>query len=74
VFRDEGFWTATIIGTGIFYVSAGLGHVYELLVHGDTAAFNAGAVMYLDLFYPFLLAALLMLYHKGKAAEQGALS
>jgi hypothetical protein len=30
--------------------------------------------MYLDLFYPFLLAALLMLYHKGKAAEQGALS
>lgn len=74
VFRDEWFWTATIIGTGIFYVSAGLGHVYELIVHGDTAAFNAGAVMYLDLFYPFFLAALLILYHRGKMAEQGALS
>lgn len=74
VFRDEWFWTATIIGTGIFYVSAGLGHVYELIVHGDTAAFNAGAVMYLDLFYPFFLAVLLILYHRGKMAEQGALS
>lgn len=66
VFRDEGFFTATIIGTGIFYVSAGLGHVYELIVHGDTAAFNAGAVMYIDLFYPVVLAALLILYHSKK--------
>jgi len=74
VFRDEGFWTATIIGTGIFFVSAGLGHVYELIVHGDTAAFNAGAVMYIDLFYPFFLAALLILYHRGKVAEQGNLT
>jgi hypothetical protein len=66
VFRDEGFWTATIISTGIFYISAGLGHVYELVVHGDTAANNAGAVMYLDLLYPFLLAGLLILYHSKK--------
>jgi hypothetical protein len=71
VFRDEGFWTATIIGTGIFFVGAGLGHVYELVAHGDTAAYNAGAVMYLDLFYPLLLAALLILYHsKRSEAEQ----
>jgi hypothetical protein len=73
-FRDEGFWTATIIATGIFYVSAGLGHVYELVVHGDTAAFNAGAVMYLDLFYPLFLAALLILYHNKKRAGQQTLS
>jgi hypothetical protein len=66
VFRDEGFWTATIIGTGIFYMSAGLGHVYELVVHGDTAAYNAGAVMYIDIFYPFFLAVLLILYHREK--------
>lgn len=75
VFRDEGFWTATIIGTGIFFVSAGLGHVYELVVHGDTAVYNAGPVMYFDLFYPLVLAALLLLYHiKKKEAGQNALS
>jgi len=54
-FRDAGFWTATIIGTGAFYIGAGLGHLYELVVHGNTAVNNAGAVMYLDLFYPFFL-------------------
>jgi hypothetical protein len=69
VFRDEGFWTATIIGTGIFYVGAGLGHVYELVIHGDTAVYNAGAVMYLDLFYPFFLAGLLVMYHVKKKEE-----
>jgi hypothetical protein len=75
VVREEGFWTATIIGTGIFYVSAGLGHVYELVIHGDTAVYNAGAVMYLDLFYPLLLAGLLILYHlKKREAGQHALS
>ncbi len=74
VFRNEGFWTATIIGTGLFSISAGLGHVYELVVHGDTAAYNAGAVMYLDIFYPLILAALLILYHVGKRAGQETLT
>jgi hypothetical protein len=66
VFREEGFWAATIIATGVFFFSAGLGHVYELLVHGNTAAFNAGPVMYLDLFYPIILGVLLILYHRKK--------
>jgi len=72
VFRDEGYWTATIIGTGLFFIGAGLGHVYELVVHGNTAVNNAGAVMYLDLFYPLFLAGLLILYHvKKQEAGQG---
>ena len=73
VFRDEGFWTATIIGTGVFYIGAGIGHVYELVVHGDTAVYNAGAVMYLDLFYPLILAGLLIVYHmkKKEASNHG---
>ena len=72
VIRDEGFWAATIIATGVFFVGAGLGHVYELVVHGNTAAFNAGPVMYLDLFYPLILAGLLILYHvrKKEAGER----
>jgi hypothetical protein len=63
-FRSEGFWAATIIGTGLFMIGAGLGHVWELVVHQNYAPDNAGGVMYLDLLYPLFLAALLIVYHR----------
>ena len=68
--RDEGFWTATVLGTGIFSAGAGLGHVYELVVNGNNAPNNAGPVMYLDLLYPVFLVALLYLLHR-KRREDG---
>jgi len=64
---------ATIIATGIFYVGAGIGHVYQLVVFGNTAMYNAGPIVYLDHFSPFFLAALLILYHtKERDAGQDA--
>lgn len=66
-FRDD-FWTAVIIGFGIFSVLAGLGHVWELVVHADFSPNNAGAVMYIDLFYPLILATLLIWYRRVRAA------
>jgi hypothetical protein len=74
LFRNEGYYAATIIATGLFSISAGLGHVYELVVHGNTAVNNAGAVMYLDLFYPLFLAGLLVMYHIRKKEEIGAIT
>lgn len=68
-FRDTGFWTATILGTGVFSISAGLGHVYEMAVHGDFAPGNAGPVMYLDLFYPVFLIALLWMVQRRRKEE-----
>ena len=65
-FRDN-FWLATIIGGGLFLFSAGLGHVYEFVVHGDISPNNIGGVLWIDLLYPILLAALYLLYHKEKA-------
>jgi hypothetical protein len=73
-FRDTGFWTATVLGVGIFSVAAGLGHVYEMLAHGNYSPDNAGPVMYMDLFYPLFLVILLWLWQKrrsGEAAGQG---
>lgn len=70
-FRED-FWTAVIIGFGIFSVSAGIGHVYELVVHGDISPNNAGAVMYIDLFYPIILAALLIWYRRKLTAVTGS--
>ncbi len=58
-FRSIGFWTATVIAFGIFSIGAGIGHVYELVVHGDVSINNAGPVMYMDLLYPVFLGILL---------------
>lgn len=68
-FRETGFWTATILGIGIFSVAAGLGHVYEMVVHGDYSPNNAGPVMWLDLLYPLYLVGLLWLLHRKKGEE-----
>jgi hypothetical protein len=68
-FRNEGFFTATVIGTGIFSIGAGLGHVYEMFAHGDFAPDNAGPVLYMDIFYPVILVILLILYHQRIKAE-----
>lgn len=63
-FRSAGFWTATVIAYGIFSISAGLGHVYELIVHANMSINNAGPVMYMDLFYPVFLGTLLFWYFR----------
>lgn len=68
-FRETGFWTATVLGIGIFSISAGLGHVYEMLAHGDYSPNNAGPVMYIDLFYPVVLIVLLWLLQRKKNAD-----
>lgn len=60
-FRSTGFWTAILIAFGIFSIGAGLGHVYELIAHGDVSVNNAGPVMYMDLLYPVFLGVLLLL-------------
>jgi hypothetical protein len=65
-FRED-FWTAVIIGPGLFFLAAGLGHLRDLLINGNTAAGNAGLVMYLDILYPLFLAGLLIWYRKVRA-------
>lgn len=70
-FKDE-FWVAMVAGPGLFYFGAGLGHLWELMAKGDTAPNNAGGVMYIDLFYPIFLAALLIWYWKKKSPGNSA--
>jgi hypothetical protein len=68
-FRDTGFWTATVLGAGIFSVSAGIGHVYEMVVNGNYAPNNAGPVMYMEILYPIFLMGLLYLLQRKKNAD-----
>ena len=60
------FWLAAIIGGGLFLFGTGLGHVYEFVVHGDVSPNNIGGVLWVDLLFPILLAALYLLYHRKK--------
>jgi len=59
-FKSEGFWTATIISTGINLIGAGLGHIYEMSANGNLAPNNTGVVMDMDLYYPLELTGLLI--------------
>ncbi|MCQ8893899.1 MAG: hypothetical protein NQU46_04635 [Methanolinea sp.] len=67
--RSTGFWTATLVTYGIFSWGAGLGHVYELVVHGNVSINNAGPVMYVDLLYPVFLGALLFLTYRRREGQ-----
>jgi hypothetical protein len=72
-FRGD-FWIAFVTGAGLFSFMAGLGHVWELVVNGDTSANNAGAVMYLDILYPLFLAVLLVLVYRNRQRKPEPLS
>ena len=61
------FWLAAIIIGGLFLFCAGSGHVYEFIAHGNVSSNNIGAVLWVDLLIPVLLATLYLLYHKEKA-------
>jgi len=50
-FRDS-FWLATIVAGSIFYIGAGIGHVYEIVARGNLAPNNAGMVLVYDLVFP----------------------
>jgi len=71
-YRSIGFWSATVIAFGIFSIGAGIGHVYELVVHGDVSINNAGPVMYVDLLYPVFLGVLLFLCARRYAVFHSA--
>ncbi len=58
-FRD-GFWTATILGYGIFLEGAACVHLREIVRAGNWSVNNAGAVLYVDMLLPLVLLALLI--------------
>lgn len=58
-FRD-GFWTATIVGYGVFLEGAAYGHIREIVEAGNFAVNNAGPVLLIDVLFPLFLLALLI--------------
>ena len=64
-FRD-GFWTATILGYGVFLEGAAYGHIRDILEAGNWSINNAGPILVIDMFFPVLLLSLLALSRYGR--------
>jgi hypothetical protein len=66
-FRDH-FWTATIVGYGIFLEGAGCVHIHEIVKAGNWSINNAGPILVADILFPLFLLALLILAKSGRRA------
>jgi len=56
------FWLAVLVGyTVLLWGAAGV-HIWDLQVHHNTSPYNAGIMLYLDLFIPLVLWVLYLVY------------
>lgn len=61
-FRGD-FWLATAIGYAVFMMGAGVGHLHQLVVTGNRAEMNAGAVIFAaDFAAPLILLTLVVIH------------
>jgi hypothetical protein len=67
-FRND-FWTATIIGYGIFLEGAAYVHIREILTSGNWSINNAGSILVADVIFPLFLVSLLALSKYSPPAE-----
>jgi hypothetical protein len=54
------FWLATVIASSIQLIGDAYGHVYQLVVHHNTAPENVGGVLYSDFLFPVAIIVLLI--------------
>jgi len=56
------FWLATAIIWTTFLWGAAVGHLYQMIIHGNFAPGNVGMILYMGVLRPFLLNFLLLYY------------
>jgi len=61
--RDN-FWTATVISSSIFLLGDAYGHIVNIVLFANNASGNSGSVLYMDIFGPIILIALLIIYKR----------
>ncbi len=65
IWLREKFWLATIITSGVFLFSAGIGHIYQMINNHNFSVNNSGAILYTDLLTPVIGLILYRLYTKN---------
>jgi len=53
-FASYGFRLATLINFAVFLWGAAIGHIYQMVEHGNFAPGNAGVIFWTDIFLPLL--------------------
>ena len=61
--RDN-FWTATVISSSIFLLGDAYGHIVNIVLFANNASGNSGSVLYMYIFGPIILIALLIIYKR----------
>lgn len=65
------YWLAVAIMGGIFGLGAGIVHVHDIIVRGNTAIYNAGPMLYLgDVILPIALIILVGVYLKMEGIKR----
>jgi hypothetical protein len=67
------FWWPTTIATAVYLWGCAWGHIYQLVVHGNTQPGNAGVVLYLDLLLPLVLLVLLTAYTRAQETRYSSI-
>jgi hypothetical protein len=62
IWLRKGFWTATGIGSSVFFLGCAFGHIRQIIQEGNMAIYNAGPVLWIgDLGVPITILVLLFI-------------
>jgi len=65
IWLRQGFWTATGIGSSVFFLGCAFGHIRQIIQEGNMAIYNAGPVLWIgDLGIP--LSILILLWMRSR--------
>lgn len=68
IWRNDDFWLATILGSSVWLIGDGIGHLADMLLNGNYAPGNVGVPLYTDFIVPLFLLALYGIYKKLQKA------
>ena len=70
IWRGDDFWLATIVGSSIWLLGDGIGHIADLILNNNTAPGNIGVPLYTDIIIPIALIVLYAIYQVLKSKEE----
>lgn len=63
IWQRRGFWIATVLISGIFFLGAAYGHLVQMIVHNNYSPYNAGIFLYIgDIAIPSVYLILTLIY------------
>ena len=70
IWKGDDFWLATILGSSIWLIGDGIGHIADMILHHNYAPGNVGVPLYTDIIVPLVLLTSFAIYQRLKKSEQ----